>query len=431
MNPASANLPEFPSWRESATGIPTPGYLAGQFHTHLATLGLQEWKVFTDGGLRFLAVADRYLKEMECSEAKWTPLAGHTTCACDFSDLTRDEGGKLQAFSTGCLLLPKWQVAIARWLVYCYGVEFTTPIHFCAARTLADLQRFRDALHVCWRKGQKAEWQIHWGGGPPTFVARADGLTWDSLVLAADLRDRIDRETAGFFAEPTVAMYRRLGLAHRRGILLWGPPGNGKTSIAQVVASMNPQLAALCLQPGADFDDTSLRLLIGAWQDQAPALLLIEDLDWMLRHTSVATFLNLLDGIDQHTHNGMLLIATTNHPEKLDRAITTRPGRFDAVLEVPCPTRELRERYFAKHLPEAGTAAQAQIAANTGDLSFAHLREVLLAGGHYALRDGRAQRTLADLSAAANIVRETVRTADDEFAGSGHAGFGFGEKGPM
>ena len=71
-----------------------------------------------------------------------------------------------------------------------------------------------------------------------------------------------------------------------------------------------------------------------------PAVLVIEDLDWLLEHTNVSTFLNLIDGVESdggRAAGGLLLIATTNHPDKLDPAVNNRPGRFDVVVEIPPP----------------------------------------------------------------------------------------------
>ena len=65
----------------------------------------------------------------------------------------------------------------------------------------------------------------------------------------------------------------------------------------------------------------------------------LEFRDSLFPKIPLATFLNLIDGIERRD-GGLLLIATTNHPDTLDSAITNRPGRFDVVIEIPRPTRQ-------------------------------------------------------------------------------------------
>ena len=91
---------------------------------------------------------------------------------------------------------------------------------------------------------------------------------------------------------------------------------------------------------GSDSDD--LEGVIRRWTQQALAILVIEDLNWLLEKLNVSTFLNQLDGIESPVKGGLMLIATTNHPERLDPAINNRPGRFDVVLEIRPPDRRHR-----------------------------------------------------------------------------------------
>jgi SpoVK/Ycf46/Vps4 family AAA+-type ATPase len=78
--------------------------------------------------------------------------------------------------------------------------------------------------------------------------------------------------------------------------------------------------------------------VIRRWTRQAPAILIIEDLNWLLEQVNVSTFLNLLDGIDSRAGNGLLIIATTNHPNELDPAINNRPGRRSRRSRLACCT---------------------------------------------------------------------------------------------
>jgi ATP-dependent 26S proteasome regulatory subunit len=150
----------------------------------------------------------------------------------------------------------------------------------------------------------------------------------------------------------------------------------------------------------------------------------IEDLNWLLNEVNVSTFLNLLDGIDSHVTGGLLLIATTNHPHKLDPAVNNRPGRFDVVIEVPCPDRALRAEFFGRKWAGGSVESIEAIVAATERLSFAHLQEMLRLSGLYAIQAGRRGRTESDLLKAAKILQAAQADADSGFAQKPEAPFG-------
>jgi SpoVK/Ycf46/Vps4 family AAA+-type ATPase len=168
----------------------------------------------------------------------------------------------------------------------------------------------------------------------------------------------------------------------------------------------------MLLRAGAGFESDDLRELFRRWREQAPAVLVVEDLNWMFKQVELSTFLNLLDGVEQPTAGGLLLIGTTNHPYELDSAISDRPGRFDVTLEVPCPEASLREMFFRSRANAelTGDLLRDLVAATEG-LSFAHLQEVVQRAGVAAMRDGRTQRNADDLLAAAKAVAGGHATA--------------------
>jgi ATP-dependent 26S proteasome regulatory subunit len=188
-----------------------------------------------------------------------------------------------------------------------------------------------------------------------------------------------------------------------------GPPGNGKTSMIRFIGGALPSVPAMILRPEASFDDDDMKQIVRRWSEQAPAILVIEDLDWLLdKRVNVSIFLNLIDGIDASVTGGLLLIATTNHPETLDPAINNRPGRFDVVIEVDVPTPELRGRFLRDKLEDASMAEAIldRLVDRTDGLSFAHLQEILRLSGMLAIRDGRSQRSDEDLLRAADLAVE-------------------------
>jgi SpoVK/Ycf46/Vps4 family AAA+-type ATPase len=162
----------------------------------------------------------------------------------------------------------------------------------------------------------------------------------------------------------------------------------------------------LLLRPGSGFETDDLEGVIRRWSEQAPAVLVVEDLDWLLKQVNVSTFLNLLDGVESAVSGGLLLIATTNHPDALDPAVNNRPGRFDVVMEVASPDEALRLRFLTQRLPDASAESLREAARATSGLAFAHLHEVLRLSGFLALAAGRSARTDDDVVAAARQVRQ-------------------------
>ena len=135
-----------------------------------------------------------------------------------------------------------------------------------------------------------------------------------------------------------------------------------------------PDIPALVLKASANFDSDDLEAVVKRWTGLAPAILVIEDLDWLLKAVNVSTLLNSLDGISTSAQ-GMLLIATTNHPDRLDPAINNRPGRFDVSIEMPNPDRALRESFFQSRLAHLPAEISIMTAGLCEGLSFAHLQE--------------------------------------------------------
>jgi ATP-dependent 26S proteasome regulatory subunit len=197
---------------------------------------------------------------------------------------------------------------------------------------------------------------------------------------------------------------------------MYGPPGNGKTSLIRMIGARVPEVPCMLLRPQCNFDADDLDEVFRRWTGRPPCVLVIEDLDWLLGEVNVSRFLNALDGVETRATGGLLLLATTNHPQKLDPAVNNRPGRFDVVIEVP----------LSRRLPSFDAAVLEKVAAATEWLSFAHLQEVLRLSGLLAIHAGRTERTEEDLLGAARTVREAHEEANGGFRGKFEIPFGLG-----
>jgi len=154
-------------------------------------------------------------------------------------------------------------------------------------------------------------------------------------------------------------LWKHLGRKRARGILLTGPPGCGKTLVAQALAHETKR--KVCLIQGSEIkgwrQGASEGNLMSAYESTRPdGILIIDEIDafggkreQMVNESNVSivgTLCSLLDGA-KHKDN-VIVIATTNKPHMLDSALR-RPGRFDMEIEIPMPDVRGRTRIFAIH----------------------------------------------------------------------------------
>lgn len=164
---------------------------------------------------------------------------------------------------------------------------------------------------------------------------------WDEIYLPEELKNNIKLSVEGFLKSKEI--YESKKIPWKRGILLWGNPGNGKTSLIKTIIS-NYDFKPVTVLPSAN--DDSMREAFAYAQEQNPALLYFEDLDSLLQNINISLFLNLLDGIS--TKNGLLIVATANNLENLKANIKDRPSRFDRKFEIPMPSAEMSLKYLKK-----------------------------------------------------------------------------------
>lgn len=178
-----------------------------------------------------------------------------------------------------------------------------------------------------------------------------------------------------------VSWMRERGIAHRRGILLEGPPGTGKSSFVLAMAQhFGIPLRVVDLATCSDYDLPALRDYA-----RTPGIFLFEDIDRVFegsvnvteRQTdkvSFDAFLNLLSGTDALEG---LIILTSNHPEKLDPALI-RPGRVDRRVVVPLLTAEGRKAIAERVMRGCGEEAIAKLLEGAEDQPASHFENTCI-----------------------------------------------------
>lgn len=173
-------------------------------------------------------------------------------------------------------------------------------------------------------------------------------ITRDKIILPDGLLKRIERQTTD------VGQYRdalkNAGRKLKRGILLHGKPGTGKTLTAMYLASaMKERTVLLLTGPGQGLIESSCHF--ARWLE--PSMVIIEDVDLIAEDrltqqgcapAILLELLNQMDGLAEDVD--VLFVLTTNRAEILEPALAARPGRIDQAYEVPLPDAECRRRLF-------------------------------------------------------------------------------------
>ncbi len=156
-------------------------------------------------------------------------------------------------------------------------------------------------------------------------------------------------------------LFTRLGVAPPKGVLLHGPPGTGKTRLAQAVANESEANFFTINGPeimgsGYGESEKALREVFEEATKAAPAIVFIDEIDSIAPKRSqvhgeaekrlVAQLLTLMDGIDSRAH--VVVIAATNRPDAIDEALR-RPGRFDREIVIGVPDEAGRREILGIH----------------------------------------------------------------------------------
>ncbi len=175
-------------------------------------------------------------------------------------------------------------------------------------------------------------------------------------------------------------VFRRHGLSYKRGILMWGPAGSGKTSaccaICEQVISMGGIVVVFDASP------CIVKEVLGVIRDvqlDTPVVVLMEDLEAILNKHEESEVLNLLDGVGK-VHK-IVFLATTNYPGELGARIVNRPSRFDRRLKVGLPREDDRLSYLEylfRNVDNIDDYDLVQWAEDTDGLSVAHLKELFI-----------------------------------------------------
>ncbi len=257
-------------------------------------------------------------------------------------------------------------------------------------------------------------------GGSARRVSRLD---WADLVIDANVGVLLKDDFESFWHRKD--WFEERNLPFRRGYLLHGPPGNGKSSAVRALMSSRDLNAYTLRFFDRNIDDSDLDTLFDKAYRHRPSIVLFEDIDRAFPKTgesrskiSLQHLLNTLDGVG--TGEGIVVVATANEPAVLDPAILRRPGRFDRVVHFANPGEDLRLEYFRRMNSGLTDDQLRRSVEGASGFSFAQLREAYITAGQLAFQRG-GEVTEDDLLTGIHSLRQGMVSSARH---RGSAGFG-------
>ena len=228
------------------------------------------------------------------------------------------------------------------------------------------------------------------------MTIRTDELIRFPDLICNEVIDQVNH----FWKDKTQKRMKELGFLHKRGIIMYGPPGCGKTCTIQII------IEEIIRKGGIVIYSQKARHLIH-WMSEIHKIepdrkivVLLEDFDTLVEDNENA-WLALLDG--EYQGDGVIYLATTNYINAFDKRFINRPSRFDLLVGIPMLSAESRGVYFKHKLPKLEQDALDMYVGMTEGFQIAHIKEFIVAIECFAKTPDEA----------ANQIRGQIQLADN------------------
>lgn len=263
---------------------------------------------------------------------------------------------------------------------------------------LGDIPVTHSENHTCWSplKGEEfvpafptiekvpaGLYEISWNASLQTYALKKQSMHVDELYeLPSEEIKSILADIESFWNRREI--YRQYNFVHKRGILLYGEPGCGKSGIIQLcVKHITERMNGIVINIKDEDEVRNFSEFIQTFrkiEPTRPLIVILEDIDALAGEDRYSTtrLLNILDGIKQVEN--IVYIATTNYPEKLQERITNRPSRFDRRYQVELPSEEIRRAYIESKLTKDDLERIdiVEWIQYTEGMSLSHLKELIV-----------------------------------------------------
>ena len=232
---------------------------------------------------------------------------------------------------------------------------------------------------------------------------------WDDIVLPDSLAERIRSEVTGVLR--SAKTLSRYGLNSKKGFILAGEPGNGKTLLLKILAN-TMDVTCLLVPFNKQGPEKSMASIFRLARELAPIMLILEDVDLYGEERENAPdseylgeLMNELDGMIDNKE--IIVFATTNHLARVEKALQNRPGRFDRVYKIMNPDLIGRRRllkHFIDKVPHQISGEDIDVLAEAfSGYSGAYLKELVNSGFAQAVLRNEDEPVLLFSDLAANL----------------------------
>lgn len=261
----------------------------------------------------------------------------------------------------------------------CYKIQvITKPKNSEVARTLlSDLSVYAKEHNIL--KNKKITPAL-------THLKPSPQYTWDSVILPDKVKKEIRQNVDLLISN--IEVYKKNNMTFKRGLILKGVPGTGKTLIGKVLCNTINAATFIWVTPGDLTEVRKVRSICEIARGLAPTILFLEDIDLYGGHRErenrgiLGELMNQLDGLVENEF--VVVIATTNRSEELEVALRNRPGRFDRLIEVPLPDETCRMQMLNLFLSsnssleiENRKKLIGELVGRTKDFTGAHVKELV------------------------------------------------------
>jgi SpoVK/Ycf46/Vps4 family AAA+-type ATPase len=200
----------------------------------------------------------------------------------------------------------------------------------------------------------------------------------DALIQLPDMVcNEVIAQIKEFWSDEVKQALESRGFMHKRGIMMFGEPGSGKTCTIQMLVKMlidnggiaiyaeDPSILSNCLQ------------LLRRIEADRPVIVILEDFDTLTdRDRRENNWLAVLDGEAQIKN--VVFLATTNYIENIDKRFVDRPSRFDIIMPVPMPSARCRAAYIRYKEPSLTDDELFEWVQESDGFSLAHVKEMII-----------------------------------------------------